>query len=180
MGPLVPVGVIVAGVGFLGYSLFGKKKPKVAGTPTNPAPIPAPVAVKESLQAAIAPKASPPPAPVPVAAINGQRAQVATKDPAPEGDLIVRESPSATAKQIGGVDKNGYVIVIDASDATFAKIQSNGGRLPPVTGYVRKAFLRLMSPDEPEETMGQEMRRIIADSDDYNEAGRPIYVESVG
>jgi len=70
-------------------------------------------------------------------------AVVTTNDPAPSGDLIIRSSPSASAPQIGGAEKNGTVIVLDSSDATFARIQWGGGsRLPAATGFARKAFLK--------------------------------------
>lgn len=78
-------------------------------------------------------------------AAQGQRAIVTTNDPAPAGDLIIRSSPSGTAPQIGGAEKNGTVTILDSSDATFAKIQWSGGsRLPGVTGFARKAFLKLI------------------------------------
>ena len=78
-------------------------------------------------------------------AAQGQRAIVTTKDPAPSGDLIIRSAPSGTATQIGGAEKDGTVIVLDSSDATFAKIRWDGGdRLPPATGFARKAFLKLI------------------------------------
>ena len=78
-------------------------------------------------------------------AADGQKAIVTTNDPAPAGDLIVRSSPSATAPQIGGAEKNGTVTILDSSDPTFAKIRWNGGsRWPAVTGFARKAFLKLV------------------------------------
>lgn len=78
-------------------------------------------------------------------AAAGQKAIVSTNDPAPAGDLIIRSSPSGSAQQIGGAEKNGTVIIVDSSDATFAKIQWGGGsRLPAATGFARKAFLKLI------------------------------------
>lgn len=78
-------------------------------------------------------------------AAAGQRAIVTTNDPAPSGDLIIRSSPSASAPQIGGAEKNGTVTVLDSSDPTFARIQWDGGsRLPAATGFSRKAFLKLI------------------------------------
>lgn len=75
----------------------------------------------------------------------GARAVVTTNDPPPSGDLIVRSSASASAPQIGGAEKNGTVTVLDTSDAVFAKISWAGGdRWPPVTGFARKAFLKLL------------------------------------
>lgn len=79
-----------------------------------------------------------------VAAV-GQQAIVTTNDPAPSGDLIIRSAPSGSAQQIGGAEKDGTVSVLDASDATFAKIAWGGGsRLPAATGFARKAFLKLV------------------------------------
>lgn len=78
-------------------------------------------------------------------AADGQQAIVTTNDPPPSGDLIVRSSPSASAPQIGGAEKNGTVTIIDSSDPTFAKIRWGGGsRWPAVTGFARKAFLKLV------------------------------------
>lgn len=79
-----------------------------------------------------------------VAAI-GQRAIVTTNDPAPAGDLIIRSSASGSARQIGGAEKDGIVLVLDSSDSVFARIQWDGGsRLPAATGFARKAFLKLI------------------------------------
>ena len=79
------------------------------------------------------------------AAAVGQKAIVTTNDPAPLGDLIIRDAPNATATQIGGAEKDGTVIVLDSSDPTFAQIQWAGGsRLPAATGFARKAFLKLV------------------------------------
>ncbi len=78
-------------------------------------------------------------------AVQGQKAVVTTNDPSPMGDLIIRSAPSAGAGQIGGAEKNGTVIVLDSSDATFAKISWPGGsRWPACTGFARKAFLKLV------------------------------------
>jgi hypothetical protein len=78
-------------------------------------------------------------------ATTGQTAVVTTHDEPPSGDLIIRDAPSASATQIGGAEKDGTVIVLDSSDATFARIQWGGGsRLPAATGFARKAFLKLV------------------------------------
>ncbi len=78
-------------------------------------------------------------------AAQGQRAIVTTNDPAPSGDLIIRNAPNASAAQIGGAEKNGTVTVLDSSDPVFARIQWGGGsRLPAATGFARKAFLKLV------------------------------------
>ena len=78
-------------------------------------------------------------------AAAGQKAIVTTSDPAPAGDLIIRSAPDASAQQIGGAEKDGTVVVLDSSNATFAQIQWGGGsRLPAATGFARKAFLKLI------------------------------------
>ncbi len=74
----------------------------------------------------------------------GARAIVTTNDPPPSGDLIVRDGPSTSAKQIGGADKDGEVTVLDTSDSVFARISWSGGRWPAVDGFVKKAFLKLV------------------------------------
>jgi hypothetical protein len=73
-----------------------------------------------------------------------QLAQVTTNDPAPSGDLIIRDQPNGT--QIGGAEKDGMVTVINPNvDGTFAQISWPGGsRLPAATGFARKAFLKLI------------------------------------
>lgn len=75
-------------------------------------------------------------------------AVVTTNDPPPSGDLIVRSSPSATAKQIGGAEKNGTVQVVnwnaDGPTGIFAEIiWSGGSRWPAVRGFARKAYLKM-------------------------------------
>jgi hypothetical protein len=78
------------------------------------------------------------------ASSNVQQAIVTTNDPPPSGDLRILDAPNGT--QIGGAEKNGVVTVfLDFSDPTFAKITWPGGsRLPAASGFVRKAFLRLV------------------------------------
>ena len=78
-------------------------------------------------------------------AVDGQRAIVTTNDPAPAGDLVVRSTPSATGKQVGGAEKNGVVTILDSSDPVFARIKWNGGnRWPACTGFAKKQFLKLI------------------------------------
>lgn len=74
------------------------------------------------------------------------QAKVTTNDPAPDGDLIIRDGPSATANQIGGAEKDGTVTVLDgASNADFAKITWDGGaRWPAATGWAHKSALALV------------------------------------
>lgn len=85
----------------------------------------------------------------------GSYAVVTTNDPAPSGDLIIRESPSATAPQVvntltgardGGAEKNGTVKVLNwnaSADGVWAQIAWQGGsRRGPATGYARKAYLK--------------------------------------
>jgi hypothetical protein len=73
-------------------------------------------------------------------------AVVTTSDPPPIGDLIVRSSPDASAAQIGGAEKGGFVTVVhpNADGAgVFAEIIWAGGtRWPPVQGFAKNAFLK--------------------------------------
>ncbi len=73
-----------------------------------------------------------------------QMAQVTTNDPAPSGDLVIRDQPNGT--QIGGAEKDGLVVVINPNvDGDFAQISWAGGsRLGPAQGFAHKAFLRLL------------------------------------
>ncbi len=84
------------------------------------------------------------------AAINpdsggGQLAVVSTNDPAPSGDLVIRDAPDGT--QIGGAEKGGTVIVLDAisPSSAWAHIAWPGGsRLGPATGFAHKTALQLL------------------------------------
>ena len=72
-----------------------------------------------------------------------QTARVTTNDPAPQGDLIIRSGPSASAPQIGGAEKDGVVVVLfkDAGEG-FSEISWPGGsRLPAIDGFARTKFL---------------------------------------
>lgn len=78
-------------------------------------------------------------------AVAGQKAVVTTMQPAPSGDLIIRNAPNGS--QIGGAEKNGTVIVIipDVGDGIFAEIDWPGGnRLPAARGFAKKKFLKLI------------------------------------
>jgi hypothetical protein len=83
------------------------------------------------------------------AAINpergGQLAVVTTRDPAPSGDLVIRDAPDGT--QIGGAEKGGTVIVLDAIDpsSAWAHIAWPGGtRLGAASGFAHKSALQLL------------------------------------
>jgi len=75
---------------------------------------------------------------------GGQLAIVSTQDPAPSGDLIIRDAPDGT--QIGGAEKGGTVVVLDPlDDSAWAHIAWPGGsRLGPATGFAHKSALRLL------------------------------------
>lgn len=114
------------------------------------APAPAPAPVPAYSPPASTPSYTPPPPAFvpgvfddPLPSFQDRTAVVTTNDPPPSGDLIIRSSPSGTAQQIGGAEKNGTVTILDASDPTWAKVSWSGGsRWPAVTGYARKAYLR--------------------------------------
>ncbi len=75
----------------------------------------------------------------------GQMAVVTTNDPPPSGDLRVLSDPGDAAPQIGGVDKNGTVLVLDSNtSAVYTRIRWDGGRHPACVGWVKKRFLRLV------------------------------------
>jgi hypothetical protein len=91
------------------------------------------LAASANLQAAINPQS------------GGQLAVVTTNDPAPSGDLIIRDAPDGT--QIGGAEKGGSVLVLDAIDpsSAWAHIAWAGGtRLGPATGFAHKSALKLL------------------------------------
>lgn len=97
-------------------------------------------AALEAFNAQKAPKAS---LTVPSSAVVGQQAIVTTNDPAPSGDLIIRNRPGGT--QIGGAEKGGRVAIIQQVDDTWAEVQWPGGsRHPAARGFARKAFLKLI------------------------------------
>jgi hypothetical protein len=71
-------------------------------------------------------------------------AVVTTSDPAPSGDLVIRDQPSNSGQVIGAAEKNGTVTVLnlDASP-DFAEIVWKGGaRRPAAHGFAHKSFLR--------------------------------------
>lgn len=83
------------------------------------------------------------------------QAIVTTKDAPPSGDLIVRSGPGMAYGQIGGADKNGTVQVLDADanpnePGIWAEIVWAGSTRtspkgwPPVSGFVKKAYLKLI------------------------------------
>lgn len=78
----------------------------------------------------------------PYVAERDRYATVVTKDAAPSGDLVIRNSPNGS--QIGGAEKNGLVIVLRDVDSIWAEILWEGGpRLPAAQGYAKKQFLKL-------------------------------------
>lgn len=96
-----------------------------------------------ALEAFNAQKAAKAPLSVSSSAVVGQQAVVTTNDPAPNGDLIIRDRPGGT--QIGGAEKNGRVAIIQQVDDTWAEVQWPGGsRRPAARGFARKAFLKLV------------------------------------
>jgi hypothetical protein len=83
------------------------------------------------------------------------QAVVTTKDAPPSGDLIVREGPGMSYRQIGGADKNGTVQVLNADASktepgVWAEIVWAGSNRtspagwPAVSGFVKKAYLKLI------------------------------------
>lgn len=98
-----------------------------------------------------APIAPPPPTgqlAIPASTVPGfaPRARVTTNDPPPSGDLVVRSAPSASAKQIGGAEKNGLVELIGVpvmeGSQPWQQIKWGGGsRWPAVVGFAKAQFL---------------------------------------
>jgi hypothetical protein len=70
-------------------------------------------------------------------------AVVTTHDPAPLGDLRVHDRPNGA--QIGAIDKNGTVTVLQWNadgGNQWARVAWAGGRRPAVTGFVSRAYLQ--------------------------------------
>jgi len=97
----------------------------------QPGPAPAPTPVVPP---------TPGPSPMPTTPAT---AVVTTHDPPPLGDLKVFNGINGS--QIGGVDKNGTVTVLqwNADGANqWARIAWSGGRNAAITGYVHQAYLQ--------------------------------------
>ncbi len=76
---------------------------------------------------------------------GGQLAIVSTNDPAPSGDLIIRDAPDGNV--IGAAEKGGTVVVLDAisPDSAWAHIAWAGGsRRDAATGFGHKSALQLL------------------------------------
>lgn len=75
----------------------------------------------------------------------GDYGRVTTNDPAPAGDLRVRNGPGTEYQQIGGAEKGAVVEVLDGNagaDGSWAEIIFDGGqRWPAVQGYVKNTYL---------------------------------------
>lgn len=99
--------------------------------------------------------------------VEGQ-ARVVTRDPAPAGDLIVRETPSTGGNVLGMIEKDSIVAVLrsaTAFDNRFVAVQWRGGnRHPPVTGFVLKQYLRMLDTNrlaEPPDMLRNEQMRAL-------------------
>lgn len=73
----------------------------------------------------------------------GKFARVTTRDPSPDGDLIIRTSPNQGAPQItgGGADKDGTVTIIRDVDSIWSEIFWRGGNRPLGQGFAKRQFL---------------------------------------
>lgn len=148
------------------YYLFGSPSSKQGPTPATPkaSPKAAPPAYRPAPSAPYTPPGAPPmpsyvpPTPTAPAAVvipiptiepipgipavaQPDMAMVTTNDPAPAGDLIIRDKPNGT--QIGGAEKNGLVQVLDWGSDGWSKIAWGGGaRRPAATGWAHTAYLK--------------------------------------
>lgn len=97
----------------------------------------------------------PPPVPVPPPVLEPQFARVTTNDPPPDGDLKIRNAPSATARQTGGAAKDSVVAVLqwnaDGNNLWSRIISTSGGKggWLPGTGFVPQRFLKPASAPGP-------------------------------
>jgi hypothetical protein len=82
---------------------------------------------------------------------SAQYARVTTSDPAPSGDLIVRAGPSSSQSQVGGVEKDGIVTILDVSDdGGWYLIDWQGGmRRAAVQGWASARFLTITDTPPP-------------------------------
>lgn len=119
--------------------------------PNTPAPLPPPAAAPPPFVPGVIPNApqdAPPPA---IAA--AVLAKVTTNDPAPDGDLIMRDAPSESGTQVpgGGAEKDGIVQLINANasgDGVWAEINWPGGsRRPAAHGFAKAKFLAPLPPN---------------------------------
>jgi hypothetical protein len=77
--------------------------------------------------------------------------RVVTRDPFPQGDLIIRTHAHHHARELGGAEKNGLVLVLrwDVNEDFAWIVWYGGDRHGPASGYVRKRYLvRLRDPAE--------------------------------
>lgn len=127
--------------------------PAVPGGGTNPAaprvdPLPVPAA---------------PAAPVVPAgpSLPAQFMKVTTNDPAPSGDLALRDAPSNSANVIGAAEKDSVVTVKGVSpDGQFVQVEAlnPAGRRPSATGWGHAAFL---VPTNPMKTSGASRAALV-------------------
>ena len=121
-------------------------------------PAPSPTPVSPGVQPAPTPVA---PAPTPVAptpagpSLPAQFMKVTTNDPAPAGDLALRDAPSNSANILGAAEKDSVVTVKGVSpDGQFIQVEAlnPAGRRQSATGWGHAAFL---VPTNPMRTSGR-------------------------